>query len=38
MKWNRLLLLVILCGLNFGGTFSCSSNDDDDDPVVVITN
>jgi hypothetical protein len=29
MKWSRVLLLVLLAALTFGGSFTCSWNDDD---------
>jgi hypothetical protein len=33
MKWTRLLLLVLLSAIVFGGTFTCKYKDDDDKHV-----
>lgn len=29
MKFTRLLLLILMAALTFGGSFTCSYNDDD---------
>ncbi len=31
MRFRKLFVVVLIAGLTFGGTFTCSSNNDDDD-------
>jgi hypothetical protein len=40
MRWNRLILVVLLASLCFGGSFTCHSGDDHDDHhggTVIVT-
>ena len=39
MRWNRLIMVVVLAAFCFGGTFTCkgSTNDDKDGSKVVVT-
>lgn len=36
MKVRHLILMLVICALSFGGSFTCSSNDDDDDDDKVV--
>jgi hypothetical protein len=39
MRWNRLILVVVLAAVCFGGTFTCKSHSGDhhDGSTVVVT-
>jgi hypothetical protein len=30
MRWNRVLMIVVLAAIGFGGTFTCTSSTHDD--------
>ncbi len=34
MRMRDLILVIVMAGLTFGGTFNCNDNDDDDDALV----
>lgn len=36
MKWQRLLLIILLAAMAFGGTFTCKSNDGDTSTTVDL--
>ena len=39
MRWNRLLMVLVLAAICFGGTFTCkSSSHDDHHSTTVVTN
>jgi hypothetical protein len=39
MRWNRLILIIVLASACFGGTFTCkSSSGDHKGSAVVVTN
>lgn len=37
MRVRHLILVIVMAGLMFGGTFTCKSNDDDDDDHFHIS-
>ena len=40
MRWNRVIMVILLAAISFGGTFTCkgSTNHDKDDTVIVTNN
>ena len=41
MRWNRVIMVILLAAISFGGTFTCkgSTNDDGKDGnTVIVTN
>ena len=36
MKWPRILLIILLAAIAFGGTFTCNSHDGDNSTTVNL--